>query len=329
MVFKCKNCNGNVVYSPEKHTMFCPYCDSQDSEEQKESTMSEINICPDCNGVIQLTEHTAATKCPYCGDYVVLNSRVEGEFTPKWIIPFKMGKEGCKKLLQKRFKKVVFAPTDFLSETKLKTIEGTYVPYWMYDYDTNCEFQGRGSKVRTWTEGNIEYKETKYYDVYRNFDLKFRNVPADASESMPDSVMDLVEPFQYKELENFQPKFLSGFLAEKYNMTSDVVEQRARTKMEHDAESILKESYQGYDHMQIIDRDVRASKGAVDYGLLPVWRYEYKYKDKDYPFYVNGQTGKIVGEVPISKGKVCGYSFTLWGSLTLLLLLVNIIIGTL
>jgi len=85
--------------------------------------------------------------------------------------------------------------------------------------------------------------------------------------------------------------------------------------MKDSALKLLKESYAGYATVRSQSQEVNVTGSKVNYGLLPVWRYLYRYKDQDYPFYVNGQTGKIVGTPPISKGKVWAYTGTLWGSL--------------
>lgn len=323
MIFRCKNCGGNVVYSPEKHGMFCPYCDGEESHVRDDVSAGEITVCPNCAGEITVLEHTSATQCPYCDSYFIFNERVEGEYAPKLIIPFKLGKESCKHAIREKFKKCLFAPTDFLSEVRLNSMQGTYVPYWFYDYDAKCNFQGEGTKVRSWRSGDIQYTETSYYNVYRNMDANFRKIPIDASVDMPDDIMDLMEPFQYEQLEEFKPEYMSGFYGEKYNMTSDLVESRAKQKMDEDMAQMLKETYTGYSNVRTISRDIHVNSSEVNYGLLPVWKYMYKYKDKDYPFYVNGQTGKIVGTAPISATKVWAYAGTLWACLTFIMVFLN------
>lgn len=327
MIFKCKNCGGNVVYSPEKNGMFCPYCDSKESEERKDYPEGDLKVCPNCGGEVPVLEHTSATKCPYCENYLILNPRVEGEYEPNMMIPFKMGKEVCKDIIREKFKKCLFAPTDFLSEVRLDTMQGIYVPYWFYDYDANHVFHGEGTKVRSWTTGNTEYTETSYYDIYRDMDFSFRKIPVDASVQMPDDIMDLVEPFGYEQLEPFKPEFMSGYYGEKYNVTSDILENRAKKKMEDDMNVMVKNSCVGYNSVKTLTKNTYPQDSAVEYGLVPVWRYNYKYKDTLYPFYVNGQTGKIVGTAPISKGKVWAYAATLWSCLTLVMVFVNIIFG--
>lgn len=321
MFFKCKNCGGNVVYSPEKHEMVCPFCDSEKSDERADVKTPDITICPNCGGEVPVEQHTSATQCPYCESYLIFNERVEGEYEPKLIIPFELGKETCKKSIREKFKKNLFAPTDFLSEVRLNGMQGVYVPYWLYNYDTHCVFQGEGTKVRTWTSGNTEYTETSYYAVDRDMDISFDKIPVDASEKMPDDVMDLMEPYNYKQLKAFTPEYMSGFYAEKYNMVSDAVEPRARKKMNDDAIGLMKQSYSGYTSVRTVRQDVIVKDSEAVYGLLPVWKYLYTYNGQEYPFYVNGQTGKIIGNAPVSKKKVWAYAGTLWACLFAILLM--------
>lgn len=317
MIFKCRNCGGNVVYSPEKHKMLCPFCESEESQEVQISS-GAISICPDCGGEVPVKEHTAAIQCPYCSNYLILDERVEGKYLPKMMIPFQIGKEACKQMLRDKFRKKVFAPTDFLSEVRLNSMEGDYVPFWFYDYDVSADYQGEGTKVRSWTSGNMRYTETSYYDVRRNVDVSFRNIPVDASVQMPDDVMDLMEPYDYGQLMDFDPKYMSGFCAEKYNVEAGAVENRAKQKMTEDTVTLVREQVSGYSNVRQKRNDIQVRGAWQYYGLLPVWKYLYQYHNVEYPFYVNGQTGKIVGTVPVSAKKVLAYACTLWGCLTVL-----------
>lgn len=321
MIYKCKNCGGNVVYDPEKQEMFCPFCESEKSEERTNES-GDIKVCPNCGGEIPILEHTSALQCPYCDHYVILNVRIEGEFTPNKIIPFKYGKEKVKNLIKEKFKKNIFAPTDFLSEARLNSMTGEYVPFWMFDYDANCIYQGEGTKVRRWVANDIEYKETSYFDIRRDMDIEFRGIPADASNKMPDNIMDLMEPYQYGELVDFKPEYMSGFEGEKYNLSSGELEFRAKLKMEDSANQLINNSISGYQTVRQMNKNICVNNNEAKYSLLPVWKYIYSYADKQYPFYVNGQTGKIVGKTPVSKHKVMAYGLTIWGVLTAMLFMI-------
>lgn len=108
-------------------------------------------------------------------------------------------------------------------------------------------------------------------------------------------------------------------------MTSDLVESRAKAKIQEDAQKVLHDSYSGYSSVRKMGENINVTDSSVSYGLLPVWKYDYSYKGKEYPFYVNGQTGKLVGIAPISKAKVWAYAGTLGVTLAAILCMVNAI----
>lgn len=323
MIFRCKNCGGNVIYSPERHKMYCPFCDSVDSQEKKTENQSLVT-CINCGGEIQVNEFTSASQCPYCDTYIVFDERVSGKFLPRLIIPFHYGKDSVKKLLRDKFKTCVFAPGDFLSDAKLDGMKGMYVPYWMYDYHVHGRYEGEGKKIRTWISGDREYTETSVYRVLRDMEADFDKMPVDASDAMPDNIMDLMEPYDYHSLIDFNEEYMSGFFGERYNEDDVTSEPRAVAKAKQDAETILKQSISGYvDLVSKVNNQVTLKRSDTNYSLLPVWIYNYKYKNEDYRFHINGQTGKIVGKVPASVQKVLGYSATVFFSLFAILMMIR------
>ena len=225
--------------------MFCPFCDSENSQERTDEA-SDLKICPNCGGELDVEEHTSAIQCPYCEHYIILNERVEGEYAPVKLIPFKLSKEMVKKLMKDNFGKKIFAPTDFLSEVRLNSMVGEYVPFWLYDYDTRCLYDGEGTKIRVSRVGDTEITETSFYHVERDISINYQDIPADASLKMTDDIMDLMEPYQYQEMVDFNPEYMSGFQGEKYNMPAQEMEFRARNKMSESAESFLNQSISGY-----------------------------------------------------------------------------------
>ena len=315
MLFRCKNCGGNIVYNPEKKAMCCPHCESLDSEEKMATPqITEDNkvSCASCGAPIELKEHTSATRCPNCGTYGVLDERVTGKFLPHLIIPFKIGKETAKELLKKEFSKRPFTPSGFLSNASLDKMEGNYVPFFMYDYHSDMRYQATGTKVRTWTDGSYRYTETSYYDITREMFADFEKVPVDASIAMDDGLMDLIEPFDYGQLEQHQDKYLSGFLAEKYNMGERDLTPRAVTKVMNDSKAMMEATVVGYATVTNVHENINPIKKAVDYALLPVWEYIFSYQGKEYKYHVNGQTGKVLGKTPVAKGKVVAYGCTVF-----------------
>lgn len=307
MIFKCKNCGGNAVYNPEKKSMYCPYCQSLDSEE-KTGEVQGIHQCANCGAPVEVDEYLSAGKCTHCGTYLIFDERVEGQYTPHIILPFKIGHEQAEDALKNEFGKKLFLPTSFLAKASLQKMEGMYVPFFLYDYHADYDWAGRGTKVRTWRRGNTEYTETSIYRIERNMEIDFSRIPVDASIAMEDGAMDLMEPYDYTALEAFQAKYMSGFYAERFNEGDRVLEPRARRKAERDSDSLMMQSIIGYSSVAPERRNLSLQNTLVDYALMPVWVYQYSYEGKVCTFFVNGQTGKVVGEAPVSKGKLALYS---------------------
>lgn len=328
MIFTCKNCGGNVVFSPEKQLMYCPYCEGENCEETN-GKPTALTQCSNCGGEIQLKAYTSSATCAYCGQHIVFDERVTGEYEPRLILPFKIGKEGAKKLLRDTFANKIFAPSSFLSEAKLNSMEGIYVPFWLYDYESNCDYEGKGTKVKVWRSGNTEYTETSFYDIRRNMDVMFDKVPVDASLGFNDEVMDLIEPYKYEELTAFEPKYMSGFGGEVYNDTAQSLEQRAKAKAEKDTDELLKSTISGYTTVTPVRKNMMLHQKATHYTLFPVWLYTYTYKGKTYQYHMNGQTGKLIGNVPVSVAKVCAYGAALSASVTTIAMLAKTILEVL
>ena len=73
--------------------------------------------------------------------------------------------------------------------------------------------------------------------------------------------------------------------------------------------SSARNTINGYATTVITRQDASCEKRGFNYALLPVWMLHYRYKEKDYTFTMNGQTGKIIGNLPTS-GKRAALWFT-------------------
>lgn len=314
MLFKCKNCGGNMVYAPDKGKMYCPHCESTDSQEKIGD--DSLAQCVNCGAPLQLSEYTSACRCEHCGTYLIFDERVSALYEPRMILPFRVSRELAVSQLEKELKNRLFAPADFMSAKSLEKMEGIYVPFWLYDYDAACDFAGEGTRIRTWRSGNMEYTETSYYEVIRKMDADFERVPVDASYVMADGVMDLMEPYDYQGLIGFSPEYMSGFLSERYNQQADELACRAEGKVKDASENLLQASITGYVTMRTWHKNWNLQRKNDCYALMPVWQYAYRYKDQTYLYHVNGQTGKVVGATPVSRPKVIAYGASVFAMVT-------------
>lgn len=316
-----------MVYSPDKGTMYCPYCEGTDCEEISPS--ESLTVCASCGGELSIDATTSASQCPYCSNHIIFDERVSGKYKPDSVIPFKVSKKMAVEAMDKEFKKRVFAPLSFLSEKTLEGMKGIYVPFFLYDFKVESNYRATGTKVRSWRSGDYRYTETSYYSIVRRMYAEYDNIPADASYQMDDATMDLMEPFDYTNLSEFDPKYLSGFFGEIYNAESDEFIERARTKAKKSAKELLFDTIKGYNTISTELDVTRVEDGQIDYTLFPVWRYTYMYRKNPYYFYVNGQNGKVIGKLPISKGKVVVYGLFASGMLLTALEMILKIVGVL
>ncbi len=263
--------------------------------------------CNNCGAVVITTDDTTATTCSFCGAPVMLGDRLTGELAPARIIPFSINKEQAKEAFRKWCKNGRLTPKGFMTADRIKNITGMYVPFWLYDMGGTGEADCTATRVRSYTRGDYIYTETKYYHVYRRVNLAYRMVPVDASEKMNDTLMDLLEPFSYKDLKEFKMPYLAGYLAEKYNYNDRQLLPRVQQRVEGYADSYLRSTIHGYTTVTYNHKNINLQKINAYYTLLPVWMVCYDYRDSEHVFAMNGQTGKIVGKPPLSKGKIAAW----------------------
>lgn len=323
MIFKCRNCGGNVVYEPDKRKMICPHCESEESQVKTEGR--NTGTCPSCGAPLEKGEYGSAGPCPSCGNYLIYDERVSGNYQPDLILPFKISRQRAKEILRQEFGARIFSPSSFLSEAALRSMEGIYVPFWMYDYDADVLYQGEGVKIKTWRSGDTQYTETSHYLVERELGIAFDKIPVDASIAMDDAVMDMMEPYNYSVLEPFEEKYISGFTAEVYNQSSEQLKERAESRARQDAQVLLNETLGGYHSIRTKNSRTSLNQKQAMYALMPVWLYEYRYRNKNYRFYVNGQTGKVIGATPVSAEKTVFYGISIFGFVTATLTLLKMI----
>nr|WP_304255030.1 hypothetical protein [Phascolarctobacterium succinatutens] len=139
--------------------------------------------------------------------------------------------------------------------------------------------------------------------------MSFDRIPVDGSEKMDDTFMESIEPFDYSEMVPFSTAYLTGFLADKYDVDAEAAVVRADERVVKSAEGCLENTVTGYTRVTSNgDCAVIKDENAVHYAMVPVWILSTRFEDKPYTFMMNGQTGKVVGSLPIDYGKLRNYT---------------------
>ena len=281
--------------------------------------------CPSCGAELICDASTAATFCPYCGNPTVVPGQFAGTLKPDFVIPFKLSREDAIRELKKHYRGKVFLPKSFSKENHLQEIQGVYVPFWLFsgEAEGNAHYECTRSHKRT--EGEYEVIKTEHFDVYRAGTMPFEKVPVDASTKMPDDHMDSIEPYNYDDLKPFSTAYLPGYLADRYDEDADACAERAYRRMYNSTADALHATTGGYSEIHPISENINVDMTHAHYALLPVWMLHTRWKDKDFLFAMNGQTGRLIGDLPVDKSRVAawfaGISLPLMAVLAFLLLL--------
>lgn len=316
----------------EKPTVSADGFDSQESQWNTDSlnndwgaegaNMKEYN-CPSCGATLICESTTAATSCPYCGNPTVIEHQFAGALKPDYIIPFKLQKKEAIDALKGFYKGKKLLAKEFSDENHLEEIKGIYVPFWLFDGVANGSVMFRTTKVSVRRSGDTETTTTRHFECFRAGNIEFSKIPVDASEKMPDDMMDSLEPFDYNDIKDFSTAYLPGYFADKYDVSIDESTNRANTRCAGTFISTMEKSVVGYDSCRLVEKNINLQKGTVHYALLPVYLLYTKWNDQKFLFAVNGQTGRVVGNLPISKKRSALYFFTQ----TLIGLLIGGVVG--
>ena len=288
------------------------YADANDSDEPSHhSTFNEGEAheyhCNNCGAVLITEPNTTATTCSFCGAGVVLSDRLSGNLAPAKVIPFSISKEQAQEAFVKWCRKGLLTPKDFMTADRIKNITGLYVPFWLYDINGRGEAEATCTRVRTYSDSDWIYTETKFYHVYRKVDLNYSRIPCDASRKMEDHMMDKLEPYSYNNLKDFNLPYLAGYIAEKYDFTDEDMLPRIKERVGGYVDNYINSTISGYSSVMYQRKDINIRKKHADYTLLPLWMVCYDYRQSEHIFMMNGQTGKIIGKPPLSKAKMFGW----------------------
>lgn len=334
--FKCPNCDGELIFDPSSGKYKCEYCMSMfsqeeldamapaESTEQKqaeeessaagdENTAADaqgegqavVYTCPSCGAEIVTDATTAATFCYYCHNPVVLGGRLEGKYLPNKVIPFSIDKKEAEKKFLEFVGSKKFVPRAFFNKKQIEKLSGIYFPYWVYDTTLKGNMQAEAKNVRVWRSGETEYTETKIYQVEREGEVDLNNLTENALQKANKQLVEGVLPYNLEEMKDFSMGYLSGFGAEKRDIEKETLADGLKNETRDYAQKLMRDTITGYSSVSVKSSSFNAKKEKFNYVLLPVWTVTYKaHNGKMYYYSMNGQTGKVFGELPVDYKKL-------------------------
>ncbi|MBO5342610.1 MAG: hypothetical protein J6A73_08010 [Lachnospiraceae bacterium] len=316
MVSKCLKCDGALEFNPSCGKMECPYCGSffepeavmqpisrvmEQAEEPQTIHMNQndtwetmeckIYSCTSCGGELMVNDVEASTFCAYCGQPTVVFKRVSRELKPKYILPFQITKDEAVRIIRSRFSSGVLVP-DEIKNFEVEKLRGIYIPYFLYNiycYDLQV-LEGRD-------KNNVPHR------YLREAECEYKGIPVEASYHLNDDVSRLLGGFDFRQLKQFEPSYLSGFYADKYDIDTEKAKNTVVERVLKDFNRKIKWSVP-IKQPQILEQHPKQEIKNHDYVMLPVWFMTFLYKNEVYTMLVNGQNGEVVGAVPYKKSQV-------------------------
>lgn len=354
MIYKCLNCEGNLVYSVEDQKMKCEFCGSlfeiNELEEKKQVkeifgtnnsgkdlkivntgfdsfnltnenfgdyntlvarkeaekmeaesrakefiTMQKVK-CTSCGSELLINGVESSTFCAYCGQATIVMDRVDDYLKPDYIIPFKVNQEDAERIIRTILNDGFFVPKE-VKNFQVEKLRGIYIPFWLMDFNySDSQFLKYSKRVG---KSNV----TRY--VFMKGECDFKRVTVDASLQLNDYSSQRLEPYDMRQLVDFNSSYLSGFYSDRFDDKAENLECVAvqRMKVLFD-QQMLEDS--GHPSARLVSSNPKYYITKTDYALLPAWFLSFKYDGKPFTIMVNGQTGKMVGAVPFVKAKAYG-----------------------
>ena len=327
---KCPSCGGVMEFNPSNGKMACPYCGYEEEiqVEHKGFVAQELDfstagdddascdwgtatktvICKSCGAETVYDVNEMANVCPYCGSNQVMEQESGKVMAPGGVVTFQISAKEASERFREWIGRKFFCPKLAKDSAKPKAFKGLYTPFWTFDSNTKSTYTAEyGIDHVEEDKDGEKHTTTDWYRTSGKYKRFFDDLLISASSKQNEQMLEGLEPYDTTKAVEYKPEYMAGFAAEKYSVKVKEAWEKAKKKIQSMLRRDVEEKIhheKACDHV----RDVRINTVHEDvtykYLLLPVWISSFQYKDKVYHFMINGQTGKVSGETPISWIKV-------------------------
>lgn len=322
---KCKACGANLYFCPNSQDLACEKCgnhypiindgtiethelfkENVQAQEKHDKYVEKNKVfkCPNCGANVILNTYEISKSCPYCGTNLVIDTDVLPGNKPDACIPFVFDEASASEKFAIGIKKKFWAPRKFKKGIPQNQIKGIYIPSFAYDLDTVSIYRGRLYNESTHTDSDgHSHTERNYFSISGTHTSRFEDEIVECSSKMNQRDIMGVLPFNHSEQKAYTNEYILGYSVEHYDKNAidsypickTIVDGKIRNQI------LRKYSYDGVDYLNV---NSEYSNQKYRYYLLPVYRFDYIYKNKHYITYMNGQTGRVDNNVPKSRFKI-------------------------
>ncbi|MBI3149215.1 MAG: zinc ribbon domain-containing protein [Betaproteobacteria bacterium] len=336
--FACPACGGDAHWNPARQALVCPFCgtsapvagDPTQLGAMEHDLVTALRGVPDeargwqadkasvkcqsCQAISVLDRAHQAQRCDFCGSaQIVPYEQTKAAFRPESLLPFKVGEGQAREAIRAWYGKVWFAPNALKKRALTDTVHGIYLPYWTFDAKVDAQWRAEAGYHHYTTETGTNsagetrtrrVQHTRWEAVQGRLSHFFDDDLVCASVGVNGDLLRGVEPFPTKQgLVPYDPKFVAGWVVERYQIDLIAAAQRAREAMEVKTRELCRAQVPG-DTCRNLEVDARYSAQTFKHILVPAWLVTYQYGSKTYQVVQNGATGKIAGHYPKSWIKI-------------------------
>lgn len=334
--FPCERCGAKLEYQPGTRNLACSYCGFENTIAASHAAIEELEYaayleravagaeqrdatlvrCSACAAEVEKPETATALACPYCGADMVMAAQSRRVIKPQALLPFRITAAQSREQFRSWLRRRWFAPSALKRMARLETLlRGVYVPYWTYDCRTMTRYQGaRGDNyiVTIWITVNVNGRteqrpqqvvRTRWTPVSGSVRNRFDDLLIVASRALPRRHVERIDPWDLHALVAYDDAYLSGFLAQSYQVNLPEGFEYAKQLMSGPIHASVISDIGG-DHQRIHSLDIDYQGITFKHVLLPIWISAYRYRDKVFQFLVNARTGEVHGDRPWSWVKI-------------------------
>lgn len=312
---QCSACGGAIQWSIPDRKFKCLSCNTmyeqKDVKELDEYQVEQVSmnqfVCPTCGGEVYSRDNAASNFCSFCGSSNPLTVRMVNWRKPNKIMPFRVTKEQAMQNMRNRMKGI-FIASEVRAIHNPDSWRAIYVPYWCYTSEAQVQY-GVGSTV-TYSQTNGNRVTETNYRLDAQLLMDMYGLTYDASQSFPDDLTEGLGGFMLNTgMEEFDTAYFNGYYADLADVAPNTYEQAVNADSIELAKKELEDrikgehSGQGTPHIKGITQD-NAKVAGCELVMVPVWFISFRKGSRVVYGVVNGVTGKVSCDLPLSMSKI-------------------------
>jgi len=311
--FMCPKCGGRMTFAPDGQSLVCEYCSRNQSLHTQAPAKQEDFIvamatarghdkplaeqvfqCQGCSAQFILPPDQLSAVCVYCGSPHVVNlEKSKDLIAPDGIIPFTFDQKHAIQLLIKYVEENQIKP-----EKQVDQPRGLYLPLWTFDLGGTLDYTG---EVVDEADIGFGRRQPKLIAVHDSYPVLIQDVPIPASRKCSAPFVRLIPSFDLKTIQPYDPRYLSDWPAELYDIPMADASLDARSQ----AVKLIQQDLPSQAHLVklISTSSANMTIDSFRLDLLAVWMTELWLEKRSHLVLISGQNDTVQSNIALKSDK--------------------------